>query len=236
MKINRLRLASLRNEEWFQLFTELKNLVDTYGAENLNIAVLYAAFLIQYNNADKALDLILKSVDTDKMEAADMKRDHTYRGLVDAVKSALNHFDPAKQKAAEEINVVVKHFGNLATKSGNEETAGLYNFTQMLGNEYAAQTSLLGLGDWVTELQSNNEAYEALVKDRNNETTSRTSLRMRAVRKDADEVYRQIVERLEALMTLNSLPTTEEFVNKWNGFLKRYADVIAMRGKKTKES
>lgn len=231
MKIKRIRLAALRNEEWFQLMTELKNLIELYGAGNLNILALFEAFLIQYEQADKALDLIVKSLDTDKMEAADMKRDHTYRGLVDAIKSARHHFDPAKQKAAEELDVVLKHFGNLAAKPGNEETAGIYNLTQMMTAEYSSQTALLVLGDWVTELKSNNDAYEALVKDRNDETTSRTTFRMRTVRKDADEIYRQTVDRLEAQMTLGNQPAIESFVTKWNGYLKRYADTIAMRTK-----
>jgi hypothetical protein len=229
MKILRIKFSCLRNEEWFQLFTEFKDLVEASGASTLDIVALFATFLSFYVQADEALDLIRKSMDTDLMEEADMKRDHTYRGLADAVKSSLNHFNADKRQAAEMLSTVIEHFGNLALKSGTEETAGIYNLTQMLSGEYAAQTALLGLTEWVIELSQNNNDYEALVKSRNDEVISRTKFRMKTVRKEAEAVYRQIVERLEAQMVLNDQAALDDFVNKLNGFLKRYADVIAMR-------
>jgi hypothetical protein len=229
MKIVRTKTSALRNEEWFQLFTEFKDLVVAFCPSVLDIVVLFNEFIIFYNEADDALDFIRKSLDTDLMKAADVKRDHTFRGLVDAVKSSLNHFNPNKKRAAEELDIVIKHFGNLAAKSGTEETAGIYNLTQMFSGEYAAQTALLGLEDRVEELQVENNAYEALVKARNDEVVARTKFRMKAVRKGAEGVYHKIVERLEAKTVLSDNPTLEDFINKLNGFLKRYSDVIAMR-------
>jgi DNA-dependent RNA polymerase auxiliary subunit epsilon len=229
MKILRIRFHNLRNEEWFQLYTEFKDLVEASGASTLDIVALFATFLIFYNQADEALDLIRKSLDTDLMEEADMKRDHTYRGLADAVKSSLNHFNAAKKQAAEEVTLVIEHFGNLAAKAPNEETAGIYNLTQMLSDEYVAQVALLGLTDWVTELQQDNEAYETLVKARNDEVVARTKFRMKTVRREAEAVYRQIVTRLEAQTVLSDSPELEDFITKLNGFLLRYENVIAIR-------
>ncbi|MDR2627530.1 MAG: DUF6261 family protein [Dysgonamonadaceae bacterium] len=229
MKILRIKFSCLRNEEWFQLFTEFRDLALESGASALDITALFAVFMTLYGQADEALDLIRKSLDTDLMEAADMKRDHTYRGLTDAVKSCLNHFDVGKKRAAEDLNTVIEHFGNLAAKPGNEETAGIYNLVQMFSGEYAAQTTLLGLTDWVSELSQNNNDYEALVKSRNDEVVARTKFRMKTVRRETEAVYRQMVERIEAQLILNNPPVLEEFVSKLNGFLKRYADVIAIR-------
>jgi hypothetical protein len=229
MKVLRVKISHLRNEEWFQLFTEFKDLAEASGVPKLGIEALFVMFLVLYGQADVALDFIRKSLDTDLMEVADMKRDRTFRGLADAIRSALNHFVPEKKRAAEEINVVVEHFGNLSIKSGNEETAGIYNLTQMLLGEYADRTELLNLTDWVEELKKDNIAYETLVRARNDEVVSRTKFRMKAVRKETDTVYRQMVERIEAQMVIEDSPVLENFVNKLNGFLKRYSDVIAMR-------
>jgi hypothetical protein len=50
------------------------------------------------------------------------------------------------------------------------------------------------------------------------------------VRRELQEVYYKMTTRLEATMTLNGdVPPFTNFVNEWNAFLKRYADVLAQR-------
>jgi hypothetical protein len=114
MKILRIKFSYLRNEEWFQLFTEFKDLVQASGEAALDITACFFTFLSLYVQADEALDLIRKSENTDRMEDADMKRDQIYRGLVDAIKSALNHFNAEKKQAAKTLSTVIANFGNLA--------------------------------------------------------------------------------------------------------------------------
>ena len=233
MKILSLNFYKLRNEEWFQLFTEFRDLVLKYNPTALNITELWATFLSLYADADTALEIIRKSVDTGLMVEADHVRDHTFRGFVDAVKSARNHFDPAKRAAADRLTILFDHFGNLARKAPNEETAGIYNLLQELDSGTAGTplpVDILGLRDWAVRLAADNEAYEALVKDRNTEVASRSKLRMKEVRRELQEVYYKITARIEATITLNgeASPFTD-FTNEWNAFLKRYADVLAQR-------
>ncbi|MDR2466495.1 MAG: DUF6261 family protein [Prevotellaceae bacterium] len=233
MKILRLDFRRLRNEEWFQLFTEFRDLVLKYNADELNIAELWATFLLLYADADTALEIIRKSADTALMIEADHVRDHTFRGFVDAVKSARNHFDPAKRAAAEKLIIIFDHFGNLAHKAFNEETAGIHNLLEEFDRgapETELPVDVLGLRDWANKLAADNDAYEALVKDRNTEVASRSKLRMKEVRSDLQEVYYKMVARIEATMTLNGeVQPFTDFVNEWNAFLKHYSDVLAQR-------
>jgi hypothetical protein len=222
MKVIRLNCHNFRNEEWFQFFTEFRDLVNKYSPETLDIAALFILFLTLYGDADTALEVIRKSMETALMDKADQKRDHTFRGFIDAVKSALNHFDPEKQKAANELVILLEHFGNLAEKAPNEETASIYNFLQELRGAYAPKVATLGLADWITELDANNQAYEELVKKRNVEVTSRTNLRMVEVRKKTQDVYRSIIERIEALIVVNGESQYADFVIELNGYIKRY--------------
>jgi hypothetical protein len=233
MKILRLNFYKLRNEEWFQLFTEFRDLVLKYNPNALNIAELWATFLILYADADTALEIIRKSADTVLMIDADNVRDHTFRGFSDAVKSARNHFDPAKRAAADKLTILFDHFGNLARKAPNEETAGIYNLLQELENGtpgIALPVDVLGLRDWAVRLAADNAAYEALVKDRNTEVATRSKLRMKEVRHELQEVYYKMTARIEATTTLNGdVPPYINFINEWNAFLKSYADVLAQR-------
>jgi hypothetical protein len=233
MKILSLNFYNLRNEEWFQLFTEFRDLVLKYNPNALNIAALWATFLLLYTDADTALEIIRKSVDTVLMIEADHVRDHTFRGFADAVKSARNHFDAAKRAAAEKLTVIFDHFGNLAQKAPNEETAGIHNLLQELDNGTPGTdlpVDILGLRDWAVRLAADNDAYEALVKDRNTEVASRSKLRMKEVRRELQDVYYKMTTRMEATVTLNGdVPPFTGFVNEWNAFLKRYSDVLAQR-------
>ncbi|MDR1172549.1 MAG: DUF6261 family protein [Bacteroidales bacterium] len=233
MKILRLDFYKLRNEEWFQLFTEFRDLVLKYNPDALNIAELWATFLILYADADTALEIIRKSADTALMIEADHVRDQTFRGFADAVKSARKHFDPAKRAAADRLAILFDHFGNLAQKAPNEETAGIYNFLQELDNGTpgtALPVDVLGLRDWAVRLAEDNAAYETLVKGRNTEVAQRSKLNVKNVRRELQETYRKMTERIEATMTLNSeAPPFTDFANEWNAFLKRYADVLAQR-------
>jgi hypothetical protein len=238
MKILKVHFHSFRNEEWFQLFTEFHDLVMKYDPAALNIAELWATFLILYADADTAMEIIRKSAETALMLEADHVRDRTFRGFADAVKSACNHFNPQKRAAAEQLTVLFDHFGNLAQKAPNEETAGIYNLLQELNGAYADRVALLSLTDWTAQLAADNAAYETLVKNRNTEVASRSNLKVKNVRREVQDVYSKITDRIEAIMTLNGeTPPFMDFVNELNAFLKRYADTLAQRrGKKETES
>jgi hypothetical protein len=230
MKILRSDFYKFRNEEWFQLFTEFRDLVLKFNPDALNISALWATFLILYADADTALEIIRKSADTALMAEADRVRDQTFRGFVDAVKSACNHFDPQKRTAAGQLSILFDHFGNLAKKAPNEETAGIYNLLQELNGVYADRVQALLLQDWTIRLAADNEAYEALVKSRNTEVAQRSKLRVKEVRREVQEIYYRIVDRIEATITLNGeIQPFTGFVNELNAFLKRYADVLAQR-------
>jgi hypothetical protein len=230
MKILRSDFYRFRNEEWFQLFTEFRDLALKFNPDALNITAQWATFLILYADADTALEIIRKSADTALMAEADRGRDQTFRGFADAVKSARNHFDPQKRAAAEQLSILLDHFGNLAKKAPNEETAGIYNLLQELNGAYADRIQTLSLQDWTIRLAADNEAYEVLVKNRNTEVALRSKLRVKEIRKELQEVYHCMVERIEAMITLNGeIQPFAGFVNEWNAFLKRYANVLAQR-------
>ncbi|MDR2511371.1 MAG: DUF6261 family protein [Bacteroidales bacterium] len=229
MKIIRLNFNYLRNEEWFQLFTEFVALVNKYDAQELDIEELFIPFMVQYEHADEAMELIRKSAETERMHEADRKRDATFRGMTGVVKSFLNHFDEGRRNAAVELSILIDHYGNLSAKAPDEETAGLYNLLQELTGNYLSQVQVLNLEDWVGELTNDNNVYEELVRTRNTEITSKTPYRMVVVRREAEAVYREIVQRIEAMMVVQPESILEEFITELNGFLKQRKDIDAQR-------
>jgi hypothetical protein len=233
MKITRTDFHLYRNEQWFQFFTEFKRLAALYP--KLNIDELLVLFLIVYDKADVALEIIRRSDKTELIGEADRKRDHTFRGFADSVKSNLNHFNPEKRQAAVQLEIVLEHYGNVNRLPNDEETAAIYNLLQDVKTTHAPQVALLGLGEWVVELEQDNLSFQTLTEDRNTEEAMRSSLRMIEVRREGDAIYRQIVERLEALMVINGDESYTDFVHELNNLIKHYNNILASRKGRTKE-
>jgi hypothetical protein len=227
MKVTKTNLHSYRNEQWFQFYTEFNRLTGIYT--NLGLDEQLALFRSLYDKADEALEIIRKSDKTELISDVDLKRDHTFRGFSGSVKALANHFDQGKQEAVRQLQIVLKHYGVVNSLPHDEETAAIHNLLQDLKTTYSPQIALLGLGEWVEELEKDNNAFQVLVADRNTEEATRCSLRMIEVRKETDALYRQIIERLEALIVINGEATYTPFVNELNNLIKHNNNTLASR-------
>ena len=229
MKTNKIALASLHNEEHFQFQTEFKDSVTKAGAETLQISDAFAIFLLIYAQELEALQVIRKSSTTEQLANADTDRDVIFRGLVDAIKSALNHFDAEKRAAAARLIIVFEQYGNIARKSYDDETAAITKLVGESRNSYAADVEILGITDWFSELDARNQAFDGLMKNRYSEDAEKTGLRMKQVRKEVDAAYRTIANRLDALMLINGTNGFETFVNELNSRVDKYNNILAQR-------
>jgi hypothetical protein len=153
----------------------------------------------------------------------------------DAVKSATNHFNPAVRQAASRIRLVLDHYGNVAIKAYAEETAAINSLITDLTVDNAADVATLGIADWITELQANNNAFDSLMKTRYTEAAGKTQLRMKQVRVKVDEAYGVIAKRINALIIVNGARAYSGFVTELNLRIDKYNLVVAQRkGRKDK--
>jgi len=229
MKIDKLDLAKLRNDVHFQFFTDFKTLVERFGDGMLKIQPLYGTFLTLYRNEDIALKKIMKSAFTAEIQEADRYRDGIWRGMVDANKSALRHFDEAVRQAAGRIKIVFDTYGNIAVKPLDEETSAVYNVLEDLKGKYAADSATVGLTGWMNELHTANERFKALMSERYDESASKTALVLKECRAKVDEVFRSMTERIHAFILIEGAEPYAEFVTMLNTVVKRYADILAQQ-------
>jgi hypothetical protein len=229
MKITRIRLDRLHNEEWFNLFTEFKKFVEKITPEALNIEELFIVFLSFFQSADDTLEQIRKSDYTPEIVKQDGLRDSTFRGLNDTVRAGLRHFDPAKRAAAEKLVTLFDHYGDLAGKPYNEETSAIYNLLQALRGPYADAAATLELSGWIDELERNNTDFEKNVLERNSEYAGKTDLKMLEIRRQTGRCYLNIVERIEALCLINGDEAFAPFIKTLNANIERYKISINRR-------
>jgi hypothetical protein len=235
MKIKDFSLVRLRNEEHFQFFTSFRDLVLVFTALGLNIELLFNLFLAAYANELTSLNLIRKNSISDDLVEADDERDNVFRGLCDAIKSALNHFNVDIRTAARHLQVVLDTYGNLAIKPYEAETGGLNSLINDFSTTYAGDIARAGLNEWITELQTKNKAFDDLKNNRYTAEAAKTILRMKQERVKTDVIYRQIVERIDALIIVEGEARYAGFVNELNKRIEGYDNTISIRRAKGKK-
>jgi hypothetical protein len=223
MKISKIDFRNLRNDAHFQFHTEFRDLVAKNGAEALKVKPQYDAYLPLYDREDEALKKIVKNEFTAKIHEADKARDEIYVGMTEMNAAALKHFSPEIRDAAGRLKIVFDTYGNVASKPLNEETSAIYNILQELQGKYAADVSVVGILQWVAELEVRNKAFENLVKERFDETAARTDIVLREARGKLDEAYRTIAERIDALAVVEGVAAYEQFIKTLNAVVAKYA-------------
>jgi len=229
MKILNFALSRLHHDEHFQFQTSLKNLLLTFSLLTMKLGMVFTNFQQLVDNEGIALDKVLKSTFTKQMEIADNRRDETFRGLCDAVKSGLKHFRADVRQAAERLQVLLDRYGNLAVKPDDGETGSLIALINDLNTTYAADVALVGLNDWVAELNANNQAFDNLKNSRYTEETKRTQLIMKQERAKVDTVYHQMTDLINAYMLVEGEAAYADFVNELNRRIISHSNTLAIR-------
>lgn len=229
MKISDFSLSRLRNEEHLQFHTSFKNLVLLTTAAALKIDLLFSTYLTLFANEELALDKVGKSSITDELADADTARDDLFRGLADAVKSARNHFRAEVRAAAKRLQVVLDSYGNIAIKAYEAETGAINKLVIDFNETYAADMATVGLTEWVTELKAKNDAFDSLKNSRYSEEISKTQLLMSQERAKLDVTYREIVERINALIIVEGEANYAPFVDQLNHRIDEYSNMLAIR-------
>ncbi|MDR3340025.1 MAG: DUF6261 family protein [Candidatus Symbiothrix sp.] len=228
--ISKLDYVQLRNESHVEFHETVNRLFITYPPSELGLATLYEIYKPQFDAEVSVLDLIRKSDYTEDIYEQDHLRDHIFRGLTDAVKSALNHFDEAKKNAAHKINRVIENYGNIAVKTLDQETAAIDDLLREFADgNYPALLQTLSLGDWIDQLGTENERFKTLMMARYGESAQRPTTRMKAARLEVDKAFRAITSQIEALALVHGSAAYEPFVKEINAVIERYKHLLAQK-------
>lgn len=229
MKTLKSHFEALRNEEHLQFQSEIKTLIEQYDAAKLGIEPQFRQFMEQYTNEVNAINVITKSATSDQLVQVDNERDEIFRGLSDTVKANLNHRNPAKRDAATRLKVLFDFYGNVARKPYNEETTAIVKIVSELNGKYGADSEVIGLKEWIADLESKNNEFDALMKIRFTEGATKLDVAMKSTRVEIDSINREIATMLDALMLVNGSQAYEPFVREYNARVEKYEQTLAMR-------
>ena len=229
MNITRISLEKLKSEPHVQFNENISALIEQFTADKLNLGGVYPLYKTAFANELEALDIIRKSEVTPQILEQDSVRDGVFRGFSDAVKSSRNHFDAEYRAAANLLWNILLHYGNVARKPLDAETAAINDMLrefQQLAREEAID--MLGLGLWIAKLDEENKKFNQLTMNRFDESFTKTTHRMKTTRIETDKYYRAMVSHLEyQMMSGGGDPVFNECITKWEAVVKHYKDILA---------
>lgn len=229
--IKKLDAKSLRNNEHFQFSTDFKALVMKHDPEKLKVKPLFEDYCKAYDDEDEAMLVVRKSAVSEDIVNADTRRDNDFRGFADAVKATTKHFNPQVVTAATKVKILLDTTGNVAPMANDQETSKIYNLIQELRSPaYSSEIALMKLEDWVSRLEESNQAFETLSRQRVEEVSQRTLLKVKETRIVVDEQYKSIIARIEAYLTIGEdILVYDAFIAELNTLIDNYRNLLAQR-------
>jgi hypothetical protein len=235
--ITSINLHQLKNETHVQFNENINAVFVKYNPQALGIKALYDLYKSSFDNETEALDIIRKSEFTAKITGQDQKRDTVYRGFVETVKGSMHHFDPAHVQAAELLYDIFRHYGNIARKTLDDETAAINDLLREFSLPTATQAiTLLGVNAWRDKLEEENTLFAELMTERYIETAEQTPFRMRETRTETDRYYHAIISQMEN-QWLAGVPAQKIFISELNAIIDRFKNILAQeKGKMNQKS
>jgi hypothetical protein len=229
MKIIDLTLNNLRNEEHFQFHTAFRDLVLIHKNLKSETKVLFSVYLTLYGNEQEALIAIRERQVPEDLILAYNDREHLFRGFIEGVRISSNHFSAGIRTAARRLMALFNAYVDMSQRTFDEETEIIDSIISDLRGYYAKDAEFLRLEEWVEELDFRNENFAEIKNSRYTPETVQLLLNMREARMQADSVYRQIVERVNALIIIDGETSYGGFVNDLNEKIKSCEMIISIR-------
>lgn len=257
MKVIRINLPKLHNEEWFEFFTKFAELVKHFGADKIGVKELFDKLEPLCDKADDLLLVLKKSVYTKKIETADRKRDELFQGFYAVAKGLLKQPVAAKREAAERLyNLLDGYRKSILGHGYAEESAAIHNLLQDLRREYETDVTLLALTDWVTAINQAEQDFQAVYNERIKEDVAKPKRDLKLIRGQADVFYHAIIGTLDTKLLIDGLGgdvavdpgeldddvhfegdddhefhgnIVYNFVVTWNETLKKYRNLLRQR-------
>ena len=230
MNVNYLLLPGLQNGEHFMFMSEVSHVIETNDPTTIDLVNNYIQFNRALQGEDIAYKKVQKSSITKDLNEKDSERDNLLRSFRSLVSSSQQHFNKDKAAAAYRLILQIDAYGNLSAQSYENETANVYNLLQDLESKHSADIATLGLGAWITEIETVNKDFDQLMKSRYSESAEQAEIgSLRDARLETDKAYNAMKERLNAAIIFNGEDKYRKTVTELNVIIKRYNDIIARR-------
>lgn len=230
-QISNLQLYKLRNSEYFQHMSDFSGLIVGITPSAIHSDTEFVAFTAAMVKLDDELRVDQGSVLTEQITQLDIDRDNTWRAIDMRLNATLLCTIPEEVEAAKRLRRVFDLYGDIRRASYNEQTGEVTNLVGDLEKpKNAGFVATCGLGNWIGHLKQLNLSFKDKQNERDTEMANKNSGNAKVVRQDIDPLYELMVERVNALISLNmQTPELENFVKELNQKIKTLNTTLAGR-------
>lgn len=233
-------LEKARNAEHWLLMSQLLEVLSPEVATSLGISARVEAARSLFDRETAIYKPIQAYVGTEQVDAADVKRDKSYRRFDLGVQSAELSDDAAEADAAKRVRFLLDQLAKQITKLPlGEETAALFDLIEKLETNYADDLETIGQTANLATLKADNEAFNAIYMGRTREMQTRAEAgTLEEIRPRVDDAMRYVVCLLNALYfyyldiapDAEKLAEVKEVISAFNGCVLQYRKTLARRG------
>lgn len=226
-------VSRLRVEEDFSFLMRVKSLAASCLTLETDKAMV-EAFGSAVDAFDAALKASVKNSQTEAMNAADALADRRWSAANAYVKAMAEHPDADIAAKGGAVVVIFRKFGVLTTMGFDEEYGRYHNLLQELAALPEETLTALSLSPWLTSMQDAVAGFLAARESKVQEDSIRQVGIVKESRTAADNAYRALAQRVNALVIVNGEDAYASFIDQLNVII---ADAQAMlAGRSTKSA
>lgn len=215
-------VSKLTNYDHFEYISYVVRRIDAVGeAVSTRFPDEVAALKTALQEEDEVIVLSQKSALTDQIAHYDALRDSYVSGYKKFVKSFLSMPEGEELTAAKKLDQHITDFKINTKYALDRETGMLTNFTSDLETKYAAEIELLGATMFANKIKEANEKVRELLEQRDHEKSQYVKGATEAARNKTDEVYEDLVKKINAACILEDETDYSAFIKDVNERIER---------------
>jgi hypothetical protein len=182
---------------------------------------------------EKALALVRKNEETEKIKQADERRDRSISAFGICINLFALSDDPAEVEASRSLSILFGSYKNLAKLNYEAQTLGMDKLVSECGSTaYNDKINLLQMGRYVARMADTNSAFKNLFSGRMVSTAMTESYDMKTIRADLQDKYADFAEYVVSMAKSTENALFPIALNLLNTARKYYADQVAMHSPK----
>jgi hypothetical protein len=206
----------------FEFFRKLAALLADAGeALTAAVAALMPDFNMWLAREKDVTDWVRKSDLTKQIAAADRELTRVLVGINTGVEFNFHSSAPAIRAAAERVYIMMKNYGHVASEAYDEKAADAQKLLEQFTGPYAQDMSYLALSSWPAQLRTALNAFNNLIRQREDKQMEKPPYSSDEVRKGMEGVYHPMMNVIESNAVAGTSPEFLAFINYLNPDIDR---------------
>ena len=192
----------------------------------------YADFHTAAAQYDQVFSPARKSLDTEDLKNLDTERDNALGAYHEAVLGLQRNPNEAKRQAARLLNLNFDTYKPGPSQEYMKETELIQQMTADIrgSQELAAAVTLLGLTDYLDDLEQKNQAFAQLMKSRTASTEGYAKGAVAAARAQLEQKYQLLRQMLNVAAIYEGDTQYRDFLLAVNAVVEHYRQILARKG------